>query len=199
MTQDREAIVAGSAVSLHRDARKRLAEEYGEIFETTKAIETRIKLTEIPYLKEGTASEARQMAELYMIAYCLENSVRALVSTVLKEKFGSDWFKTAASTSMKQKHTQRLDNEEKKKWAPTRSDLGPLYSLDWSDLCTLMRKYEDSFLPYIGEIKFLHRFEDLGELRNVIAHHGFFDDESQIKRIELACLDWVGQNKGHSV
>ena len=43
----------------------------------------------------------------------------------------------------------RLDKEKTRKWLPARASLGPLYSLDWSDLITLIRKY--GVLDYVPE------------------------------------------------
>lgn len=80
-----------------------------------------------------------------------------------------------------------------RKWLPARSSLGPLYSVDWSDLISLMRKFEGDFIPYLGEIDFLHRYKDLGLLRHVVAHHGFIDDQAEFDRVKLALRDWQKQ------
>lgn len=58
---------------------------------------------------------------------------------------------------------------------------------------TLVRKYQDIFLPFIGEIDFMHRYADLGLVRHVIAHHGFIEDEAEFDRIALALRDWNRQ------
>lgn len=191
---DREVTVAGSKAQLTRDGLRKFTDAYGPIFQTNEEIQERVDLGMIPFLNKDNLLEAKTMSQFYQIAHCLENSLRHLIEGVLSNKLGSNWWEIAASKSMKEKHQNRIQNEAKKKWAPARAEIGPLYSIDWSDLCTLMRKYETDFLPFIGEIGFLHRFEDLGELRNVIAHHGYFNDETQMKRLELACLDWIAQN-----
>jgi hypothetical protein len=94
---------------------------------------------------------------------------------------------------MKRKHEDRLDKEKTRKWLPARASLGPLYSLDWSDLITLMRKYEGSFLPLIGDVDFLHRYADLGLIRHVVAHHGFIDEPKEFERVKIALHDWQKQ------
>jgi hypothetical protein len=55
------------------------------------------------------------------------------------------------------------------------------------------RKYEDLFRASIGDINFLHRFVDLGNLRNVVAHNGVIDEPMQFRRVELAIHDWIKQ------
>jgi hypothetical protein len=119
--------------------------------------------------------------------------MRRLVEKVLNRELGPGWWDKAASGPLKRKHTDRLEKEKTRKWLPARASLGPLYSIDWSDLITLMRKYEAAFLPYIGEIDFLHRFADLGLIRHVVAHHGFIDENEEFERVKLALRDWQKQ------
>jgi hypothetical protein len=154
---------------------------------------TLVRLQATPLISANHLSELEAMLELYATLHVLENSMRALIQSVLKKHFGEDWWETAASLPQKRKHTDRLEKEQNRKWLPARSDLGPLYSLDWSDLISMMRKYEGFFLPFIGEIDFLHRFADLGNLRHVVAHHGFVDDTTQYERASLALYDWQKQ------
>jgi hypothetical protein len=94
---------------------------------------------------------------------------------------------------MIKKHEERLSKEQGRKWLPARANLGPLYSIDWSDLITLVRKYEVDFIPFIGEIDFMHRYSDMGLLRHVIAHNGFVDDPEEYNRVSLALRDWNNQ------
>jgi hypothetical protein len=119
--------------------------------------------------------------------------MRRLIDMVLSAHLGNEWWDTAAAQAHKRKHSDRLEKEQSRKWLPSRSELGPLYSLDWSDLITLMRKYEVQFLPFIGDIDFLHRYADLGLLRHVVAHHGFVDNSHDFERVRLALHDWQTQ------
>ncbi len=155
-----------------------------------------IHIDQCPYIGDGDIADARKMADLYVTLFCLENSIRRHVEDVLAKALGTTWWDTAASASMKRKEQDRRNNEQQNKWIPSRSTLGPLYALDWSDLVTLMRKYENLFKDTISDINFLHRFSDLGNVRNVIAHNGVIDDPMQFKRIELAFHDWSKQIGG---
>jgi hypothetical protein len=133
------------------------------------------------------------MAAVYVSLFCLENSVRRHIELTLSRHLGHDWWDNAASASMKRKEQDRRNNETQNKWIPARSGAGPLYSLDWPDLVTLMRKYEELFKASIPDINFLHRFNDLGNLRNVVAHNGVIDEPMQFSRINLALHDWSRQ------
>lgn len=152
-----------------------------------------IDFTRCPYINDNDLADAKRMAELHVALFSLENSVRRHIETVLRAGLGQDWWDQAASAPMKRKEQDRRANEAQNKWIPSRSSYGPLYSVDWPDLITLMRKYEELFRPSIGEINFLHRFVDLGNLRNVVAHNGVIDEPMQFRRVELAIHDWIKQ------
>lgn len=155
--------------------------------------ELKMSLSRTPGIDDAYVSDLEKMLELFATLHVLENSMRRLIEKILSEKFGHEWWSVSASNPQKKKHNDRIEKEISRKWLPARSSLGPLYSLDWSDLISIMRKYESDFIPIIGEIDFLHRFTDLGLIRHVIAHHGFVDDEKDFERVKLAHYDWVKQ------
>jgi hypothetical protein len=156
-------------------------------------IASQISVKHCPYIGEGDIADARKMADVYLSLFCLENSVRRHIEKVLSQNLGDNWWEIAASSSMKRKEQDRRSNEEQNKWIPSRSNAGPLYSLDWPDLVTLMRKYEDLFKGSLPDTNFLYRFSDLGNLRNVVAHNGVIEEPMQFRRIELALHDWTKQ------
>lgn len=193
LERDRRVLKNTKGFRLRREDFSRENAKFEVLFASAPRFEERFDIARTPFLSPEEVAEARGMASLYVVAHCLENSIRKLVSAVLRKKLGDSWWAVAASSAMKRKQQDRIANEKKRRWAPTRSDLGPLYAVDWQDLCTLMRKYESDFLPFIGEVNFLHRFDDLGSLRNIIAHNGYFADEKNITRVELSWQDWVSQ------
>jgi hypothetical protein len=155
-----------------------------------------IIIRQCPYISDSDIVDVRKMADFYTSLYCLENSVRRHIEKILSETLGEEWWDKAASSSMKRKEQERRNNEAQNKWIPSRSNSGPLYSLDWPDLVTLIRKYEGLFKVTIPDINFLHRFSDLGNLRNVVAHNGIIDEPMHFKRVELAFHDWAKQVGG---
>lgn len=56
------------------------------------------KASEYEQFEEAIRAEAARMSELYEVFYCLENSIRGLVSDVMIEAVGADWW-----------HTDRVD------------------------------------------------------------------------------------------
>ncbi|KQB97479.1 hypothetical protein AL073_00560 [Loktanella sp. 1ANDIMAR09] len=146
-----------------------------------------------PFLKDGVFAGLQNMAEFYGLLYLLENSMRGFIEDRLLMNLGENWWDQIASSSMKQKHDTRTDKETKNKWAPARSDFGPLYSIDWPDLLTIIRKRHDDFKDKLPDISFLHRYEDLGHYRNIVAHNGILKDPKAIDRIKLYYSDWIKQ------
>lgn len=146
-----------------------------------------------PFVDKERQEHLAKMVRVYAHLFLLENSMRGLVEKVLRKHLGDGWWGEAASRPMKKKHEDRVNNERSKKWAPTRSDFGPLYALDWSDLITLMRKYPDQFKPHIGDINFLHRFEDTGTFRNVVAHNGVLREQDDFELIRIYYQNWIAQ------
>lgn len=184
----------GNRYSLTTNGRKRISETFSKAF--TSAHQTSPEqLERPPFIEDALYERLPEMAELYARVFLLENSLRGLIEHRLKANLGQEWWTEAANASMKKKHAERLKKEEDNKWAPARGELGPLYALDWSDLITLVRKYEACFLDIIGSVQFMHRFEDLGMLRNVVAHNGVVSDETHFVRMKLYFDDWISQTR----
>jgi hypothetical protein len=146
-----------------------------------------------PFVKAERRDDLAKMVRVYAQLFLLENSMRGLIEDVLVAKFGAGWWDQAANASMRRKHEQRLKNERTKKWSPARTDVGPLYALDWPDLITIMRKFPDDFEPHLKEIDFLHRYADAGTFRNVVAHNGVIRDADDFDLIRIYYKNWLKQ------
>lgn len=151
------------------------------------------KLILPPFVSDQRREDLRKMTSVYARLFMLENSMRGMIEKVLEKEIGPNWWDKAANSTMKHKHAQRVEKEEKNKWAPTRSEFGPLYSIDWSDLITIIRKYENLFEKYIKDINFLHRYDDAGTFRNIVAHNGALRDENSFELIRIYYQNWVDQ------
>lgn len=92
--------------------------------------ELKISLSSTPGIDDNYVSDLEKMLELFATLHVLENSMRRLIEKVLSKKLGQEWWELAASNPQKKKHEDRIQKEISRKWLPTRSSLGPLYSLD---------------------------------------------------------------------
>lgn len=188
---------SGKAIKIKSKALKNLDEQF-----STLIVEDQQSLAELfdidgvsipDNLPTTVRDDLRLMIGLYARLYILENSVREIISSKLERELGVDWWKKVATKGMLEKHAGRQKKELSNRWAPTRTESGPLYSVDWPDLVTLMRKYPDYFLPIIGDISFMHRFEDAGIFRNVVAHNGVIADSDTVKLVDIYLKNWVDQ------
>lgn len=146
-----------------------------------------------PFVDSEKREQLKMMTGVYARLFMLENSMRGMIEHILREKFSDDWWEKAASASMKKKHADRISNEAKNKWAPARSDFGPLYALDWPDLITIIRKHPDEFNKYIGTVNFLHRYDDAGTFRNIVAHNGVLKNKDDFELIKIYYNNWINQ------
>lgn len=168
---------------------------YSHIFEEEVKVVDKAGINNSPYLNEADFLEAYKMAELYLILYCYENSVRRVIETVLINKLGENWWNIASNNPLRNKVNSRKEVESKNKFLTPRGN-SPLFYIDWGDLLSLIRKYENEFLPLIKDIKFVElRFEEMERIRNIIAHNGFLTSEDDYQRIVLSFRDWCKQLK----
>ncbi len=184
------------SLRLHRNTLIRYRSEYANLLSPSPSpeeiIRERLDVSQTPYLTSADIENAYKMGQLYVAIHCLENSVRNLIRDALKKALGEQWWDKAASEPMKRKFAELKSYEVKNKWLTSRG-ADELNYLDWGDLVTLIRKYEDHFVQFIGSIKFAElKLEELQNLRNVIAHNGMLPDE-EIARVELYSKDWCKQ------
>ncbi|MFC1940886.1 Swt1 family HEPN domain-containing protein [Chloroflexota bacterium] len=181
---------------LHRNTLIKYRSEYANMLSPSPSpeeiIRQRLDVSNAPSLTPTDIENAYKMGQVCVAMHCLENSVRNLIRTVLKNHLGEHWWDTAASSEIKQKVDSRKKSEAKKKWLASRG-ADELHYADWGDLVKLMRKYPDKFDDYTGDINFVVlRLGELENLRNTIAHNGILSDDD-IERIELYFKDWCKQ------
>lgn len=154
-----------------------------------------VDLSATPFLTASHITNAEEMAELYKLLYCFENSVRNFIEMILKEKYGDMWWEKGATDATIRVYNERKSVESKNKWLSPRGS-SPLYYLSWGDLVKIIRKNYALFTPHVGEIRFVEsRFEDLEKLRNIVAHNGYLSSEEDFQRIILSIKDWQKQMK----
>ena len=132
--------------------------------------------------------DANSMSQHYEIVYCLERTMRNIVSEVMALKYGSDWWNNRVNLEIKKKvtsnkklesntgHTKLSGNEID---YTTFGDLRQIIDANWDD--------------------FLHKFDSrhafnrimytLNQLRGPIAHSNYLS-EDEVTRLDLTVKDW---------
>src|SRR5947209_1982051 len=84
-------------------------------------------------LDEGHIEAAKDMAAVYVAVAAFENSARELVTTVLREAVGDEWWDTAVSATIKSRCKTRQDEEAKHRFHTQRGDA----PINYTDLAQL--------------------------------------------------------------
>jgi hypothetical protein len=137
-------------------------------------------------------TNAMKAMPIYLAFFCLENSVRELVSERLTEKQGSDWWDRCVPAGIKKQVDDRKSKEGKNRWHVERG-AHAIYYTNFGDLRTIIVNnwtlFEDLF-PDQNWI--ITRLDELEASRNVIAHSNVLDDR-EVTRLKLYLQDWTRQ------
>lgn len=133
--------------------------------------------------------EAKSMAEHYEVFYCLEKSIRRLMSELMKEKYGDDWWEEKVKEAIKNNVESNIKRDidsgftirsEDKIDYTTFGELSQIVSGNWEAFEILFKR---------GQRSFQRIMTNLNQLRGPIAHCSPFA-EGEIVRLELTVKDW---------
>jgi Swt1-like HEPN len=144
-------------------------------------------------LDEAHVAAAKLMAAVYVAVAAFENSARELVTTVLREAVGDDWWEKAVSGTIQRNCRTRQEDEEKHRFHTQRGD-APINYTDLKNLANIIRANQDHFIPdFIPSAEWASAiFDTVERSRNVIMHSGTLDLED-VARVGMNLRDWVKQ------
>lgn len=143
-------------------------------------------------LDEGLVASARRMALVYTAVAAFENGARKLISDILLEQVGENWWDTCVSQSIRKRAESRRAEEEKIKWHGQRGDALINY-IELGDLANIIRNSWQYFEPHIPSIEWAASiFAAVERSRNVIMHSGELSMED-VERVGINIRDWVKQ------
>jgi hypothetical protein len=135
---------------------------------------------------------AMQSLPAYLAFFCLENSVREVVSDRLSENHGSGWWDTCVSKTIRDKVDSRQQQEGVKRWHVRRGER-EIYYTDFGDLRSIIQSNWSDFEDLFSDQNWIStRLDELEASRNIIAHSNVLDDR-EIGRIRLYMQDWTRQ------
>jgi hypothetical protein len=134
-------------------------------------------------------NEALEMARLYALVYCFENSVRALVEERLQEHYGAAWWDTKIPSKIKDHAAGRKKDVEENSWLEGETR-GPLSLVEFGHLSDIIVANWEDFRDLIPTQHWLkQRFDELEKARHFIAHHRLLLP-TEFQRIEMYVRDW---------
>lgn len=175
---------------LAEEALDRAGREHLRVSEAVHA-ETARSLS-LDLLDDELVAHAKAMATVYTAIAAFENSVRKLITTVLLEQAGENWWEACVSEKIRGRAESKREEEERVKWHAQRG-ADPIYYTQLGDLVSILRQNWVHFEPYIPSIEWAASLMDVMERsRNVIMHSGFLD-RPDVERIGIFIRDWVKQ------
>ena len=122
--------------------------------------------------------KGKSMSEVYLYLYCIENSLRIFIETVLKENYGDAYF-SQVSDGIKRTVTFRKENEQRNKWLSLRG-YSDIFYLDFKELSSIIRSNWKIFEKYFPSQEWItSKINDLSEVRNLIAHNSFVSEQER--------------------
>lgn len=148
------------------------------------------KATEYEQFESQLRLEASRMSEFYEVFYCLENSIRGLVSAILFEAEGSDWWNSARvdDKRIREQVAPRRKKEVDSGITP-RSDQLIDYTT-FGELSQIITDNWELFEPVFNSKSAVSNVSNqLNLLRGPIAHCNPTDELEQ-DRLNLAVRSW---------
>jgi hypothetical protein len=133
--------------------------------------------------------KAKKMADFYVLYFSLENSVRKLISDVLSEKHGAEWWVKKIPSGVRD-NAKRLQKEERETPMSIRSEDNLAYT-NFGELIDIFCSNWDDFAEILRSKKAVQdTLSQFSNIRNVIAHSCELNDD-EILRFKLLIKDWL--------
>lgn len=136
--------------------------------------------------------DANRMSTVYVAFFCLENSVRELITDRLAERYGVDWWEKRVPEKIKKAVQKLKEKEERNRYHTARSTSLIGYTMFGNLAQIIISNWEDFSDLMPSQSWVTSRFDDLEMSRNIIMHTGVLP-EIEIERIESIVRDWIRQ------
>jgi hypothetical protein len=150
---------------------------------------SQIENTYYPQFDAELRAEARRMSQHYEIFYCLEKSIRQLITDIFETAGNPDWWKDLVPQVVQENVKKSLKREKEAAVTPRSTDL-----IDYTTFGELSEIIKSNWTLFGGvvfsDIKAMEKvMSALNSLRNPIAHCSSLA-EDEVLRLDLALRDW---------
>lgn len=148
-----------------------------------------IELTYFPQFDAELRNEASDMAGSYELFYCLEKTIRSLISEMLESSAGEKWWdKTIVPQHILGEVKKRIQREKESAFTPRSTE--PLDYTTFGELGEIIKNNWDLFGSVFTNIKAVQKvMTNLNTLRNSIAHCSVLAEDEKL-RLDLSLRDW---------
>ena len=131
------------------------------------------------------------MSESYSIFYCLENSIREIISQRLEEEHGTDWWKLAVPQAVKKNAETNRKKELASGVTPRSGEL--IDFTNFGELGEIIKANWHTFDDLFRDVRAVERaLATLNTLRAPIAHCKALAADEEL-RLHLGLRDWFRQ------
>jgi hypothetical protein len=179
----------GMSGYLITDELKKLEEQYGIDLGHMPKSKAASAVEYYPQFEQAVRAEAAEMSEHYEVVYCLEQSIRNLISETLQESQGADWWNSGkVPQGIHQAAAQRLKTEVESGMTQrsqklidytTFGELSVIITANWDLFSTVLKNQ-----PAVTRV-----MNSLNLLRNPVAHCTPMS-EDEVERLRLSVRDW---------
>jgi len=154
-----------------------------------KKADSEIEAAYYPQFKAVLRAEARKMSEHYEIFYCLEKSIRELITDVFEAAGDREWWEKLVPVTVKQNVKKAVKREQELGITLRSSD-----EIDYTTFGELGEIIKSNWSLFGGvvftDIKAVEKvMTNLNSLRNPIAHCSPLA-EDEVIRLDLSLRDW---------
>lgn len=133
-------------------------------------------------------AEANNMSQNYEILYCLEKTIRRLVSEHMEDKYGVNWWEIKVGDEIKRK----VDYSKKQEMNTGHSKFSEK-EIDYTTFGSLRQLIEQNWEDLSSIFKNKHAFNrimyTLNQLRGPVAHNNYLTEDEET-RLVLTVKDW---------
>jgi hypothetical protein len=131
-------------------------------------------------LPTDVLEKGKQMAEVYLYLYSVENYLRLFIESVGVQKYGPGYFnRLVIPRGPTNGIALRKEQEIKNQWIGVRGN-SDLFYLDFKDLIILIVNNWDLFKPYFPDHAWIStKIDDLANCRNLVAHNSYIGDHER--------------------
>jgi hypothetical protein len=141
-----------------------------------------------PQFELEIRNEAKQMAKHYEIFYCLEKSIRDLISTTLETSDGPNWWDTKAPQIVRDEVKKRIQKEVDSGVTLRSND--QIDFTTFGELGEIIKTNWPTFSVIFNSLKAVERvMSNLNTLRGPIAHCSVLAEDEAL-RLQLSVRDW---------
>jgi len=148
--------------------------EIAKILSETTKVDVRIAEKLLP---EDIIKKAKDMAEVYVLIYCIENSLRMFIKHVCTHQYGDDYIgKIQISKELRKKIRSRKKDAEKNKWLPIRGE-DDLFYIDIEDLGKIVQNNWELFKSFFPDQSWItQKIKEIQDIRNLVAHNSYVEE-----------------------